>query len=71
MISPPAEAVFQIEINPATSQVGQNLTIIKETNLTASDSFTGEAINLSQPILTTALPYDTSLSHISDRRVQP
>ncbi len=58
----PVEAVFQVANTPAINQVGQDATLIGAATLTATDAFTGAAMQSSAPQITTALPNDTSVS---------
>ncbi|MEK7195527.1 MAG: hypothetical protein AAB655_02430, partial [Patescibacteria group bacterium] len=61
VISPPAEAVFQIEVTPAVNQVNRNVPLISETTATWTDAFTGEELRVSAPELDSSLPYDKTI----------
>jgi hypothetical protein len=58
----PLEAVFQVTNTPAINQVGQDVTLIGPATLTATDAFTGAAMQSTAPAITTALPNDTSVA---------
>ncbi len=62
VLTSPLEAVFQIEATPGEAQVGQYQTILGKTRLSATDSFTGSALQASANPLTTALPLDDTVS---------
>lgn len=70
VISAPFEAVFQIEYTPSNLQIGSDVPLLQDTQLTAQDTFTGHAISASAPTVTTALPDDNKISG-TDRRVRP
>ncbi len=65
----PVEIVFQVEAIPSLNQVGENITLIDDIKLEATDDFTGEEVNLSLYKIDTSLPNDATIK-ISDRRVQ-
>lgn len=58
----PAEAIFQVQNTPAVNQVGQPVTLLGPTKLTATDAFTSSTLQASAQPVTTALPYDTTIS---------
>ncbi len=53
------EAIFQIGITPSINQVGQAPEITKESSFEATDNFTKEKINLSQPAINTQTVSDS------------
>jgi hypothetical protein len=69
IISAPIEAIFQISNTPAVNQVGQDVTILNSTNLTAQDQFTGAKLSSSDSPLTTAIPDDKTITDY-DKRVR-
>ena len=60
VISPKAEAVFQVVNTPAVNQVGGNVTLLGPTTFTAMDQFTSSTVNLSVSVIDTTLPNDTT-----------
>jgi hypothetical protein len=62
VVGPPAQAVFQVTNTPAINQVGQTVTLLGPTTLTATDEFTGSTVTLTAPPVTTYLPNDPSLN---------
>jgi hypothetical protein len=58
----PLEAVFQVTNTPAVDQVGQDVTLIGPATLTATDAFTGAAMQSSAQPINTELPDDTSVA---------
>jgi hypothetical protein len=68
--SPQAEAVFQIANTPSVNQVGQQVTLIGQTNLTALDTFTGQQLQSSVDQVTSYLGNDSSVSNYSGIVVQ-
>jgi hypothetical protein len=52
----PVETVFQISLTPAINQLGQPLSLLGESSLQATDSFTGLTVK------TTAIEKDSNLS---------
>lgn len=56
----PLEAVFQVTNTPAVNQIGQDVTLIGPVTLTATDGFTGSAMQSSAGQMTTVLPDDTN-----------
>ncbi len=70
-ISPPAEAIFQIEVTPSSNQVGLNVTFLGEATITWMDSFVGQAGQATARELDTSVPSDKTIT-IGDRHgVQP
>lgn len=63
------EAVFQIEVTPALNQVGQNVTFLSASELTALDNFTSVNLYTTAPPVDTSLPNDTKIT-VDDRRVK-
>ncbi|OGZ53225.1 MAG: hypothetical protein A3B25_02665 [Candidatus Ryanbacteria bacterium RIFCSPLOWO2_01_FULL_48_26] len=68
-ISPPPEAMFQIEVIPSSNQVGSNVVFLGETSIEWTDSFVGQANQATARELDTSVPADTTVVGI-DRRVQ-
>lgn len=66
---PPAEAVFQVQNTPALNQVGNTVTLLTQTTLTATDGFTSSTLTAQAPAVTTDLPYDASIPPLTNRRV--
>ena len=60
-----AEAVFQIANTPSVNQVGQQITLVDQTNLTATDLFTGQQLQSSANQITSNLIDDPSVSDSS------
>ncbi len=69
VISPPIEAIFQIENTPAVNQVGQAVTLLGDTKIEAMDDFVKFPIQATIPAITTDLPSDTTVAG-QDKRVQ-
>lgn len=67
VIGPTAEAIFQVNNTPSVAQVGQNVTLLGQTNVSSTDMFTGQTLSASAPAITTQLQDDTSIE--SDNRV--
>jgi Domain of unknown function DUF11 len=63
VISAPAQAVFQVSNTPAVNQVGQTVTLLGPTTLTATDAFTSSSVDISAPAVTTQLPSDPSVAN--------
>ena len=55
------EAIFQIEALPNINQVGNYQPLIRETNIFASDDFTGKTLQNQSAGITTALPDDLTV----------
>ncbi|HUC31397.1 MAG TPA: hypothetical protein VMR99_01760 [Candidatus Paceibacterota bacterium] len=62
VISPPAQAIFQITNTPAINQIGQAVTLLGPTTLTATDEYTGSPVIFTAPAVTTHLTSDPSVS---------
>ncbi len=60
-VDSPAEAVFQIEATPSSSQVANYMPLLGETTMTATDAFTSNSISSQLTPITTALPDDTTI----------
>ncbi|MEK7193557.1 MAG: hypothetical protein AAB652_02090 [Patescibacteria group bacterium] len=67
--SPPAEAIFQIEVTPAVNQVGGPMTLIAPTTFQGHDDFSGLTVSGSDREITSVLPDDPSIQGL--RNVQP
>lgn len=68
-LSPPAEAVFQVEVIPSVNQAGSNAVFLGETSVRWTDAFTGEQLAARANELDTSLPHDTTITE--DRSVRP
>jgi uncharacterized repeat protein (TIGR01451 family) len=66
----PLEAVFQITNTPAVNQIGQDVTLIGQATLSATDGFTSSTMQSSVGSMTTALPDDASVP-TNGRKVSP
>jgi len=60
VISPPVQAIFQVSNVPAVNQVGQTVTLLGPTTLSATDEYTDSAVHVTAPAITTLLPDDPS-----------
>ncbi len=60
VVSPPAEAIFQVVNTPAVNQVGQSVILLGQTKFTATDAFASSTVNLSADVIDTSLPHDKS-----------
>jgi hypothetical protein len=60
VISPSVQTIFQITNTPAVNQVGQAVTLLGPTTLTATDAYTSSTVNITAPAVTTQLPDDPS-----------
>lgn len=58
---PPVAAIFQVSNTPAVNQIGNPVTLMGPTTLTATDAYTGQMVTLTAPAITTQLPDDPSL----------
>jgi hypothetical protein len=58
VVSPPVTAIFQVSNTPAVNQVGQTVTLMGPTTLTAMDAYTGAEVTVTAPAITTQLPND-------------
>ena len=68
--SNPAEAIFQITNTPAINQVGQVVTLMNQTNLSAHDTFTNSTLQASADPIMTFLSKDTTVAGEDGRVVQ-
>jgi len=66
----PYEVIFQVGLTPAANKVNMVVSILSDSTLTGSDSFTGSEIMTTAPALKTDLPDDPSVG-FSKSRVQP
>lgn len=62
VVSPPIEAIFQMENTPALNQIGQNVPLLSETKIEGGDSFIGSTLQASAPAQDTSLPYDKTIT---------
>jgi hypothetical protein len=62
VISPPVTTIFQVSNTPAVNQVGQAVTLLGPTTLTATDVYTGATVTATAAAVTTRLPNDPSVS---------
>lgn len=69
-ISPPAEAIFQVEVTPSSNQVDSNVTFLGEATVTWTDSFVGQTGQATALELDTSVMNDKTISE-GDRRVKP
>jgi hypothetical protein len=58
VIGPPVSAIFQVSNTPAVNQAGQMVTLMGPTTLTATDVYTGAAVQATAAAITTQLPND-------------
>jgi uncharacterized repeat protein (TIGR01451 family) len=70
VLNAPIEAVFQVEDTPAVNQVGQTVTFLGKTSLTAADEFTGATISASADPVDTGVPQDKGVTESATRTVQ-
>ena len=68
-ISPPVEAIFQVEVIPSSNQVGADVPFLTGAVAAWTDSFVGKEGEATAPELDTSIKADTSIQ--GDRRVQP
>ncbi len=61
VISPPVSAIFQVSNTPAINQVGNPVTLMGPTTLTATDAYTGATMQATVGPITTQLPHDPSV----------
>jgi hypothetical protein len=62
-LSGPSKSVsFQVRLNPSTSQVGSIPKLVLDTAVTARDTFTGEALTMTRPAVSTVLENDGGFS---------
>ncbi len=62
------EAIFQVKAKPAAADLGNYMSLLSETNISAVDDFTGADLTSSSPALTTRLEADPSV-HEGDGKV--
>jgi hypothetical protein len=62
VITAPAQAVFQVSNTPAANEVGQLVTLMGPTTLTATDGFTSSSVQVSANAVTTQLTSDPSVA---------
>lgn len=60
-VDDPAEAVFQIEATPLSSQVANYMPLLGQTIMKATDAFTSNQVQFQLDQITTALPDDTTI----------
>lgn len=60
-LTEPAKAIFQVSLTPSLDQQGSFATLIGETSLTATDTFTGETFNAKFDGVTTQLKDDPTV----------
>jgi hypothetical protein len=65
----PLEAVFQIQNTPAVNQIGQDVTLMGSSALTAVDGFTSSSLRDVVPQITTTLSDDKSVPPNVTRQV--
>lgn len=65
-----AEAIFQVANTPAVNQVGQVVTLMNQTNISAYDAFTNSTLNASADPITTYLSKDVTVAGDGGRVVQ-
>jgi len=69
ILSTPLEAIFQIRATPMSTEIGEYQPILSETNLTATDEFTGLELVGSDLALSTLLPDDNTIGQEGGRVV--
>ncbi len=65
IIGAPVEAVFQVENTPAVNQIGQTITLLGKTSVTATDNFTGATLSASADPVGTDLPNDPAVTAVN------
>lgn len=55
---PTLNAAFEVSITPTSSQIGADVVLSPSATATATDSWTGRSIEITEPTLTTDLPTD-------------
>jgi uncharacterized repeat protein (TIGR01451 family) len=70
VIGPPVAAIFQVTNTPAVNQVGQTVTLMGPTTLTATDVYTGATVTATAPAITTRFSNDPSVSAQTGNVVQ-
>jgi hypothetical protein len=69
VLGKPPEAIFQLSNTPAVNQLGQSVTLLGQTSVTATDNFTGKTLSGSDQPVTTQLPDDSTVASISSKIV--
>ncbi len=69
-ISPPPEAIFQVEVTPSSNQVGSNVVFLGDTTVQWTDSFVNQSGQATAKELDTSILTDATIAG-GDRRVQP
>ncbi len=64
------EVSFQVEVTPSFSQIGTPPVIVDNVWFRGRDTFTGGALSITGPSLTTYLPYDPQYKDQGGRVVQ-
>ncbi len=67
VVTNPAEAVFQVEVTPSVTQIGQFAQVVSETLATGTDDFTGGALASRAPALSSSVPDDSSVAQNSGK----
>lgn len=70
ILSPAYEAIFQIEIIPAINQTASSPALIRESQMSYQDLFTGESLAGSDNEVTTQLPDDKTIKENESRVTQ-
>jgi len=68
VVTPPVEAIFQIEYTPSVNQAGQSVQLLGDTRIEAHDDFTDELLTNTARAVSTDLPDDPTIRE-GDRRV--
>ncbi|HOW60828.1 MAG TPA: hypothetical protein P5548_03585 [Candidatus Moranbacteria bacterium] len=63
VLKPKREVAFQVEITPQLNQFGQFITLLNESVLSATDSFTGQNINIKKEKKNTQLSEDPKVGY--------
>ncbi len=63
IVDPPMKAEFTVSNTPAVNQVGSDVTLLGQSTLTASDTWTGQSFDVQAGQITTALPNQPSLTN--------
>lgn len=69
ILQPALAAAFQVSFTPAESDRGSAISLLQDSRLTGTDSFTGEEFEIPVPSLSTELPEDSG-ADISEWRVE-
>lgn len=64
------EVIFQVGLTPSVKDINGIMTVVGDSNLTASDTFTGVDIAATAPALNTTMPDDSGIGFQKDK-VQP